>query len=139
MRNKKGFTLTEMIAVIVIIGLIILVAIPVSQNLTKNNKVEKYMLYVETIENAIYTYADLYMKSNSDFQLIQGNSVSSSDFFTTLNLEPLEGISNVTYSANYKVEKDSSGKIVIINESNSSEEFKLDFGSNKTCSKKACS
>ena len=57
--KKYGFTLTEMIAVIVIIGLIILVAIPVSQNLMANNKEDKYKLYVETVEKAIYTYVDM--------------------------------------------------------------------------------
>ena len=35
--NKKGFTLTELIVVIVIIGLVLLIVIPVSSNIMQNN------------------------------------------------------------------------------------------------------
>ena len=57
--NKKGFTLTELITVIAIIGLILLITIPVYTGVMNNNKEEKYKLYVETVEKAVLTYADI--------------------------------------------------------------------------------
>lgn len=57
--NKRGFTLTELITVIAIIGLILLITIPVYTGVMNNNKEEKYKLYVETVEKAVLTYADI--------------------------------------------------------------------------------
>lgn len=58
--NKKGFTLTELIVVIVIIGLVLLIVIPVSSNIMQNNAKEKGTFYVQTLENAVNTYCDMY-------------------------------------------------------------------------------
>ena len=58
--NKKGFTLTELIVVIVIIGLVLLIVIPVSSNIMQNNAEEKGKFYVQTLENAVNTYCDMY-------------------------------------------------------------------------------
>ena len=57
--NKKGFTLTELITVIAIIGLILLITIPVYTGVMNNNKEENYKIYVETVEKAVLTYADI--------------------------------------------------------------------------------
>ena len=141
--KKNGFTLTEMIAVIVIIGLIILVAIPVSQNLMANNKEDKYKLYVETVEKAIYTYGDIYMKTpthdtNSTISL--DGKIEESVIVTTLNLEKFDG-ATVSYKDTYEVEKDSNGKISI-KVDGSEAELNLEFvkGSDiTTCTKYSCS
>lgn len=58
--NKKGFTLTELIVVIVIIGLVLLIVIPVSSNIMQNNAKEKGTFYVQALENAVNTYCDMY-------------------------------------------------------------------------------
>lgn len=138
--KKKGFTLTEMIAVIVIIGLIILVAIPVSQNLMANNKEDKYKLYVETVEKAIYTYGDLYMKNDSKLSGIHTlrNKVSDSVIAKTLNLEEFDG-ATVNYNGTYEVEKAPNGKVSItdgINEKELSLKFSKD--TDTCCTKKSC-
>lgn len=62
--NKKGFTLTELIVVIVIIGLVLLIVIPVSSNIMQNNAEEKGTFYVQTLENAVNTYCDMYKTDN---------------------------------------------------------------------------
>lgn len=62
--NKKGFTLTELIVVIVIIGLVLLIVIPVSSNIMQNNAKEKGKFYVQTLENAVNTYCDMYKTDN---------------------------------------------------------------------------
>lgn len=58
--NRKGFTLTELITVIVIIGVVLLIVIPVTTNIMGDNDKEKGMAYVQTLENAVNTYCDMY-------------------------------------------------------------------------------
>ena len=71
--KKNGYTLTELIAVFVIIGLVIIVAIPVSNSIMKNNEKERAMLYVETLEKAVITYCDLYYDdSNTECSVSYG-------------------------------------------------------------------
>ena len=85
--NKKGFTLTELIVVIVIIGLVLLIVIPVSSNIMQNNAEEKGTFYVQTLENAVNTYCDMYKTNNVKFSELEteglfsknSNRVSSDD------------------------------------------------------------
>lgn len=85
--NKKGFTLTELIVVIVIIGLVLLIVIPVSSNIMQNNAEEKGTFYVQTLENAVNTYCDMYKTKNVEFSELEteglfsknSNRVSSDD------------------------------------------------------------
>lgn len=85
--NKKGFTLTELIVVIVIIGLVLLIVIPVSSNIMQNNAEKKGTFYVQTLENAVNTYCDMYktnevtLKDLTDeglFKTVSSNGVSTS-------------------------------------------------------------
>ena len=85
--NKKGFTLTELIVVIVIIGLVLLIVIPVSSNIMQNNAEKKGTFYVQTLENAVNTYCDMYKTNNVKFSELEteglfsktSNRVSSDD------------------------------------------------------------
>ena len=85
--NKKGFTLTELILVIVIIGLVLLIVIQVSSNIMQNNAEEKGKFYVQTLENAVNTYCDMYKTNNVKFSELEteglfsknSNRVSSDD------------------------------------------------------------
>ena len=56
--KKKGFTLTEMIAVIVIVGIVILIAIPVSRKMVVSNQQDKIENKQKIVEKAMVTYAD---------------------------------------------------------------------------------
>ncbi len=56
--NKKGFTLTEMISVLVIIGIIIIIAIPVSKRLIINQRQEKIDGERGIVEKAMIAYAE---------------------------------------------------------------------------------
>lgn len=49
MENKKGFTLTELIGVIVLLGIIALISIPILNKTIKNSKEKAYNAQVEEI------------------------------------------------------------------------------------------
>ena len=57
--DKKGFTLTEMIAVIVIVGIVLLIAIPVSRRMIINNQQEKISIKEKAVEKAMASYAEV--------------------------------------------------------------------------------
>ena len=50
--KKKGFTLIELIAVIVIMGLLLLIVLPATTRLMKENENKKYDEYYNLIEKA---------------------------------------------------------------------------------------
>lgn len=55
--NKKGFTLIEVIGVIVIIGLILMIVFPTLSKLMLNNNIKKYDNYYMLIDEAAKVYA----------------------------------------------------------------------------------
>ena len=52
-KNKKGFTLVELMVVVAIMGVLVAVAIPVFNNVTKKAKVQTCATNCRTIEGAI--------------------------------------------------------------------------------------
>ena len=57
MKDKRGFTLTELLAVIVILGIIALIAIPSSFAISNRIKIKLYCTKLETIKKAAELYA----------------------------------------------------------------------------------
>ena len=58
MTNRKGFSLIELMAVIVIIGLILVVVLPAVSRLLTNNDKKQYNSYLTIIEAGAIRYAD---------------------------------------------------------------------------------
>ena len=56
MKNKKGFTLVELMAVIVILGVLMGVAVPNALGIYKNMKIKYFCEKVSTIEQAATLY-----------------------------------------------------------------------------------
>lgn len=105
--KKNGFTLTELIAVFVIIGLVIIVAIPVSNSIMKNNEKERAMLYVETLEKAVTTYCDLYYSGNSENSsecIVNYNELKSKKLVNDYNYKGV--VANVNNTTNFKINTD---------------------------------
>lgn len=132
--KKNGFTLTEMIAVIVIIGVILLITIPVMNRVITNNKEEKYKFYVETVEKAVYSYGDLEFPMTVyelDGSTIKENYVNLSELISKNYLKEFNedgvNVEDVTF-----IIKKEKGKVTI------GEEIKLKFGE-KSCTKTSCS
>lgn len=94
--NKKGFTLTELIVVIVIIGLVLLIVIPVSSNIMQNNAEKKGTFYVQTLENAVNTYCDMY-KTN---EVTLGELTSEGLFKTESSNGVSINLTDATFSRN---------------------------------------
>lgn len=55
-RNNKGFTLVELMVVILIIGILVAIAVPVYNNVQKNAKEKACALNIRTIEGAVVQY-----------------------------------------------------------------------------------
>lgn len=127
--NKKGFTLTELITVIAIIGLILLITIPVYTGVMNNNKEEKYKLYVETVEKAVLTYADIELPSTVE---------------TSVSLAVLKEYGYLKDSSDVKANTiDKTNEIKIKKENNKvtingGDPLKLEFEDGSTCDKTKC-
>lgn len=57
--NRKGFTLIELIAVIVILGIILVVATPSISNAYKNSKLKSEEIFIKRLSNVIDSYVKL--------------------------------------------------------------------------------
>ena len=55
--NKKGFTLIELIAVIVIMGMLLMIVIPATGRLIASNDKQVYDQYYNLVREATYKYA----------------------------------------------------------------------------------
>lgn len=53
---KNGFTLIELVMVILLLGLIAIITVPTVNQAIKNSKIDTYERQVETIENTARTY-----------------------------------------------------------------------------------
>ncbi len=55
--KNKGFTLVEIIAVIVIMGILLLIVVPATSNLMRSNEEREYVTYYEMVEAGLEKYA----------------------------------------------------------------------------------
>lgn len=114
MKNKKGFTLTEILATIVILGVILAIAVPSYNALSK--KFEKE--YYDKLDKSVLAAAKSYWKDNPDKrpnELLKTNSIELDDLIKQKHIE------NVT---EYKDKKSLKGYIIIINVGNGKYDYK---------------
>ena len=60
MNNKKGFTLVELLVVIVILGIVSGLSIPLIRNIRENNEKKEYITYMNTVKYSAKLYVDSY-------------------------------------------------------------------------------
>lgn len=102
--NQKGFTLTEILAVIAILGVILAIAVPSYNSLSK--KFEK--AYYEKLEGSVLAAAKSYYKENAESrpaELLYSNVVTFSELKKNKNIDDIKG---------YKSESELKGRIIIV-------------------------
>lgn len=114
MKNKKGFTLTEILATIVILGVILAIAVPSYNALSK--KFEKE--YYDKLDKSVLAAAKSYWKDNPDRR---PKELLKSDYIALDDLIKEKHIENVT---EYKSKKGLEGYIIIINVGNGKYDYK---------------
>lgn len=88
--NQKGFTLTEILAVIAILGVILAIAVPSYNSLSK--KFEK--AYYEKLEGSVLAAAKAYYKENAESrpaELLYSSVVTFSDLKENKNIDDIKG------------------------------------------------
>lgn len=120
--NIKGFTLTELIAVIAIIGVVLVIVVPATRKIMDNNASEKHILYVQTVEKAVIAYANIEGTVGTE-------KVSIQKLLDKQYLSTNGNVSNTRQQITYK--KELSGKITVT-------EFKLQFSDGSKCDKTKC-
>lgn len=93
--NKKGFTLIEVLGVIILLGVLSMITVPVVRDLIKSSRKELYEEQIDQIENGLKNWAH-----DNIFLLPEDNSV------ITLSLGQLAQSGHV----NYKIENPKNNK-----------------------------
>lgn len=72
---KKGFTLVELLAVLVILGVITLVAVPNIMKTNENSRQKEIDEYKKTIENAAEIYVETHPNNQGVIGLVNGEEL----------------------------------------------------------------
>jgi prepilin-type N-terminal cleavage/methylation domain-containing protein len=57
LKGKKGFTLTELMIVVLILGILVLIAVPIYKNITADAELNACLTNIRTVESAIVQFA----------------------------------------------------------------------------------
>ena len=132
--NKKAFTLIEVMAVIIIIGLLLLIGIPtVTKNVLSSRK-SVYKQHEKTLETSAKSYMNECMSNNGkDCYLPDAGKVSKMSLkdFVSMGLIR-DGLENPEKSPKYCDEENS--YVIVKNKSKKSNSYELDFDICLSCS-----
>lgn len=111
MKKKNGFTLMEMLAVVIILGVILVIAIPSVNNLINKNRTKMYQTHMSLVEEKTKIFADKF----------KGELTSTSDTCFKINYQDL-----VKY--HYVTEQDVTCKgSIILTKSGNGKSFSRDY------------
>ncbi len=89
---KKGFTLVELLGILLILAVIALIAFPIVQNTIKNSQEKALERNIETIEEAAYRYSvenDIGYPSESDKKYLMLSDIQSKGFLDKQIINPV--------------------------------------------------
>lgn len=117
--KNKGFTLVEIIAVITILGIILLFAIPKIGKMTVENDIEKYEKFMDVLNKSLHTYADMELGPNRNV------TISIEDLEISKYLSDIPKMTNEEKKQSFIINKNNGVVNILIKES------KVSFGSIK--------
>ena len=82
MNNRKGFTLVELLAVIVIMGILMMVAIPSVTRTIENSRKDTFVDIAKSYGNAVRT---LWTSDNLTCEGIVSSAVDDGDYYILIN------------------------------------------------------
>lgn len=88
MKNKKGFTLVELMVVVVIIGILTAIAVPVYNNTQTNAKSKACLANIRTIDGAIEMF-----KANNNGTAPANLAALVSDYIKSTPVCPVSSVS----------------------------------------------
>ena len=118
---KKGFTLVELMAIIVLLSVILLVSVPSIISSNKAAREENYKKFVETIEDAAETYLELHPE---EFKELKSALYATNEITVTAEIKVSDLIKDGLISGttlNPKTDKKISSensKVIVKNEDN---------------------
>ena len=77
--NKNGFTMVELIAVLVVLSILIFMAVPAYNKITENVRQKEFEAKIENIKNKAYLYAN---ENNIDSDIISVNKLIEMGFLS---------------------------------------------------------
>lgn len=108
MKNNKGFTLAEVLAVIVILAIIGLITIPIYNNIINNSKKQTYTDSMHALINELerYVISDISSKYTSEVSItsldleLNNHNITSGNFYVNNSFITLVNVTNDDYCAN---------------------------------------
>ena len=91
MKNKNGFTLMEMLAVVIILGVILVIAIPSVNNLINKNRTKMYQTHMSLVEEKTKIFVDKFKgeltnplsKSSIEYKVVLSTFITFYAFILT--------------------------------------------------------
>ena len=96
MRSKKGFTLVELMVVVIILGILVAIAIPIYNNVTGDAQKKACAANERTLEGAVA----MYQAANSGKMPTTVNELVTGGFIEAEPTCPVDGTSKYTINSN---------------------------------------
>ena len=109
MKNKKGFTLVELLVAIVIMGIITAIAIPMIRNIREGNENKEYQTYAESLKHAAKLYLssyeeDLFGREESGCAIISYQQLKKRDLIKDIPIDKTTCEGNDTFVKVVKID-----------------------------------